>query len=233
MRTRALVLLAALAALAAVGAACSVRAKPAVLPPADDAGPPVTYVAVGDSESVGIGTEEPLRDAFPQQLYRQALPRRAVFINLGISGVTVGRAAEAELSPALAASPTLVTVWLGVNDLVQHHPVQQYEQELGDLVHQLRRGGATKVLVANTPPLKGLLLLTTPAAIDEFNAATARVAAREGAVLVDLSAAYAAEKAAGRQADFDGADGIHPSAGGHRAVADAFAKALAASGGVR
>lgn len=215
------------------GAACTVRPKPAALAPRDDAGPPVTYVAVGDSETVGFGTPQPLRDAFPQQLYRRALPRRTVFVNLGISGATVSQAAAEEAAQAVALVPTLVTVWLNVNDLNQRHPADRYEQELGQLVHQLRRGGATEVLLANAPPLRGLLGSTTEAAVDAYNAATARVAEREGAVLVDLHAAYRSASTQGRQADFDGPDGFHPTAAGHKAVADAFARALEAAGGVR
>src|SRR4051795_9763409 len=99
MKVRAVALM---AAVVAVTAACSVRPKPAALPPADDAGPPITYVAVGDSETVGVGTGQPLRDAYPQQLFRRALPRRTVFVNLGISGITVKQATDQELGTALA-----------------------------------------------------------------------------------------------------------------------------------
>lgn len=227
---------------AAAGLSACTSSRPAAPPVAvDDAGPPVTYVAVGASDSVGVGTSDPLREAWPQLLYNEALPRRTVFVNLGIPGATVDEALNEELGPAVDLSPTIVTVWLNVNDLAAQVTPARYEQQLGELVHGLRRGDATKVLVANTPPLSGLpavSLLRLPAAavdraVDDYNAAIARVAAREGAVLVDLHAAYLAAQAQGRAGDLVSSDGFHPSAAGHRAVAAAFAKALGDTGGVR
>src|SRR4051794_15124063 len=101
---------------ALVFSACSASRRPAgPTVAADDQGPPVTYVAVGASESVGVGTDDPLREAWPQVLYRNALPRRTVFVNLGIPGATVERALTDEVDQAVALSPTVVTVWLNVN----------------------------------------------------------------------------------------------------------------------
>jgi lysophospholipase L1-like esterase len=214
-------------------------ATPAVAP--GDQGPPVTYVAVGASESVGVGTDDPLREAWPQLLYRDALPRRTVFVNLGIPGATVERALDDEVAQAVGLSPTIATVWLNVNDIAALVPPSVYEQRLDTLVSRLRRGGATRVLVANTPPLDklpavdrlGLPAAAVNLAVDQYNAAVARVVAKEGAVLVDLHKAGLDARAAGREAELVSADGFHPSAAGHRAVADAFAAALQASGPVR
>ena len=225
----------------AVGGCSRGGAAPGPATAPDDAGPPVTYVAVGASESVGVGSADPVRDAWPQVLYREHLPRRTVFVNLGISGATTQRALDEEVPHAVSLNPTLVTVWLNVNDLIGLVPADTYERELGELVHQLRRGGATKVLVANTPTLSGLPAArrlpvpaaTIDAAVDAYNVRIARVVAREGAVRVDLHAAFQAAAADGRAAQLISQDGFHPSTAGHKAVADAFAKALADAGGVR
>ena len=228
--------------LALTPSACTGKGRPAAPTVApDDQGPPVTYVAVGASESVGFGTDEPLRQAWPQLLYRRALPRRTVFVNLGEPGATVAQAIEDEVDQAVALAPTIVTVWLNVNDLTFHIPADAYEQELDELVHRLRRGGATRVLVANTPPLDrlpafdrlGLPGSAVNQVVDDYNAAVARVAAKEGAVLVDLHQAGLDARAAGREAELISSDGFHPSPAGHRAVADAFAAALQGSGPIK
>src|SRR4051812_14949458 len=211
---------------------------PAPAVSADDQGRPVTYVAVGASESVGVGTDDPLREAWPQLLYRNALPRRTVFVNLGIPGATVQRALADEADQAVALKPTVVTVWLNVNDIAALVPASVYEQQLDALVSRLRKGGAGRVLVANTPPLDRLPAvnrLDLPSAsvnrvVDEYNAAIGRVVAKNGAVLVDLHQAGLDARAAGREATLVSADGFHPGAAGHQAVADAFATALKASG---
>jgi acyl-CoA thioesterase-1 len=211
-------------------------AAPAVS--ADDQGPPVTYVSVGASESVGAGTDDPLREAWPQLLYRNSLPRRTVFVNLGIPGATVQRALTDEADQAAALKPTVVTVWLNVNDIAALVPPSVYEQQLDVLVSRLRSGGAGRVLVANTPPLDrlpavdrlGLPSASVNRVVDDYNAAIGRVVAKNGAVLVDLHQAGLDARAAGREAALVSADGFHPSAAGHQAVADAFAAALKASG---
>jgi acyl-CoA thioesterase-1 len=224
-------------------------------PPSWLKGPRPVYVAVGASESVGVGADRPLDQAWPQVLYRTALPRGSAFVNLGIPGATVAEALRSELPEALAQQPSLVTVWLNVNDMLRGVPTHVYEEQLGALVRALRRGGGTRVLVANTPA-PGLLpayvacqALATPArscppgslfpspsavadVVGAYNAAIARVVWREGAVLVDLHAAALTAQEAGIGASLISADGFHPSTAGHRAVAQVFARALEAAGGI-
>jgi lysophospholipase L1-like esterase len=118
--------------------------------------PPLVYVAVGASESAGVGATDPLRNAWTQVFYRTALPRSTVFVNMAISGSTVADALVAQVPNAVALSPNVVTVWLNVNDILHGVTPASYESDLTRLVTSLRRGGATKVLVANTPPLDDL-----------------------------------------------------------------------------
>jgi lysophospholipase L1-like esterase len=136
----------------------------------------------------------------------------------------------------------VVTVWLAVNDLTHLVPVQAYEEQLGMLVHQLRRGGQTRVLVGNMPAVDRLpaFLACLPGAapgpvpcqlpavppvaqiralVAEYNAAIERVTDREGATLVDLSESRVLTRLTAR-------DGFHPSTAGHRLVAAAFAAKL-------
>ena len=87
-------------------------------------------------------------------MFRGALPRGTVFTNVGISGATVERALKDEVPQAVALKPTIVTVWLNVNDLLRLVQPPTYEAQLRDLLHQLRGGGTAKVFVANTPSLK-------------------------------------------------------------------------------
>jgi acyl-CoA thioesterase-1 len=242
-------LIAALTSTALVG--CTgpdrqVTAPPAVVTEA------ILYVAVGASETVGIGTEEPLREAWPQVLFRIGFPRTTTMINLGIPGATVSTALQAELPHALGLEPDVVTVWLNVNDLLSGVSPEAYEEELGSLVGRLRRGGATTVLVANTPPLDRLPMFlecrpfapqpgggcdrgrrlpkkVLDAAVDSYNEAIERVVDRHGAVLVDLHSVVVAARDSGTEMTLYAADGFHPSVAGHRLAAEVFARAYAAS----
>ena len=218
-------------------------ARAAVVPsPSPAAGP--TYVAVGASETVGVGADHPRTEAWPRVLHDSTL-RRSTFVNLGVSGATVGEALAVQLPVALAAQPDVVTVWLAVNDLTHLVPVSAYEQQLRTLVHELRRGGRTTVLVGNMPPvdrmpaylacLPGavatdvrcqLPIVPPPAVVRElvasYNAAIARVVQAEAAVPVDLSQGRDLSRLTSH-------DGFHPSTAGHRMVAAAFARALSKS----
>ena len=225
-----------------VAAACA-RSRPEVLPPPDETGPPPVYVAVGASETTGVGSDQPLRDGWPRVLHRTALPAGSVFVNMGIPGATVAQALVEEVDAALEARPNLVTVWLNVNDITRGVTVAAYERQLEQLVQRLRGNGRIRVLVANTPPLDqlpayqaGRILANVAdteslrALVAAYNAAIARVVQRQGALLVDLHAVGMAARAAGTEASFFAQDGFHPSTAGHARVAEAFAEVLRASG---
>ncbi len=209
--------------------------------------PPVVYAALGASETVGVGTSDPTRQSFPQLLYLR-LPRTAVYYNFGLAGETTAAALRDELPAALAVRPTLVTVWFNVDDLAAGVGATDYESRLDQLVGPLSRGGATRVLIANTPRLDrlpaylacrpdpppgskcalGNVTLPPPdqviAQVDAYNAAIARVADRHGAVVVDLAAQASA--ALDQHPDYLSADGLHPSPTGAAAITAAFAAKL-------
>lgn len=232
---------AALMLLSLVVGACT-PTRPEVLPPPNETGPPPVYVAVGASETTGVGSDQPLRDGWPRIVHR-ALPAGAVFVNMGIPGATVAQAMAEEVEAAVAARPHLVTVWLNVNDMNQGVSPGEYEQQLDALVKRLRRSGFTRVLVANTPPLdhlpayhagRFLGVVPDPAAVEQlvtaYNEAIARVVQRQGAFLVDLHAAGMAARAAGTEAGLISRDGFHPNTAGHAAIAAVFADVLRRSG---
>lgn len=235
--------LAVAAATVVVIAGCTPK-RPDVLPPSTATGPPPVYVAVGASETTGVGSDQPLRDGWPRVLHRTALPEGAVFINMGIPGATVAQALAEEMNQAVAVKPNLVTVWLNVNDILRGVPVADYERQLDTLVKTLRGDGSVRVLVANTPPLDTLpayqsgRLFTANApspeavrqVVDDYNAAIARVVQSDGALLVDLHAVGVAAQATGTEPSLVSRDGFHPSTAGHAAVAAAFADVLRASG---
>lgn len=206
--------------------------------PTTPAPDPLVYVAVGASETAGLGADDPATQSWPSVLRATTLPT-ARLVNLGVPGETVRGALTSEVPAAVAADPDVVTVWLAVNDLLTQTPAPAYERNLTRLVHRLRRGGRTEVLVGNVPRLWRLpayraclsgdprpceLPYVPPeslvrATVAEFNAAIARVARAEGAYLVDLSVRRT-------PARLVSADGFHPSVAGHRRVAAAFAEVM-------
>ncbi|MEW6155303.1 MAG: SGNH/GDSL hydrolase family protein [Actinomycetota bacterium] len=241
----------ALVACSGGGGTARVTATPSPAPDGPG-GETALYVAVGASETTGAGTEVPLREAWPQVLFRTAMSPATVFVNMGLPGATVARALAVVVPTAASQQPDIATVWLNVNDVVAGVEAADFERDLGRVVSALRRNGATRVLVANTPPIDHLPSYLAcrpdppPAAppcraaagempppevvnqvVADCNAATARVAQREGAELVDLHTVGLRAREAGIADALVSADGFHPNAGGHQAVANAFAEVLA------
>jgi lysophospholipase L1-like esterase len=239
-------LLAALA-VALVASACS-GGRPKTLP-ASAAGRAVRYVALGGGDTLGEGTEDSLRDAWPQVLFRTALPRAATFVNFASTGATSEDVLDRQVPEALALNPDLVTISI-FDDAFTDTPVTTFETRLRDIVSRFRAGRNVKVLVANIPPLdrrpgyaQCLPGATDPtkchlsgavptvaqldARVAALDAAIARVATATGATLVDVDAAMRAERAAGREASEFFSDDVSPNAAGSKVYADAFAAAYA------
>ncbi|HWH34520.1 MAG TPA: SGNH/GDSL hydrolase family protein [Acidimicrobiales bacterium] len=166
------------AGLALVAAACASGGEPALgptIPPADDAGPPVVFVALGGDETLGQGLDDQLRQSWPQVLLRDGLPRRAVHVNLASPGATAAQARAAQVPAALEVDPTLATVWLGGGDARVGTSPAAYRRGLDAVVAPLAEAGA-RVLVVLGPAAAGA----------GYDGATAGVVEGRGATLVDL-----------------------------------------------
>ena len=203
----------------------------------------IVYAAIGASETYGIGAGDP-RQAWPQVFTDDVLPRSAVLHNFGIPGATTAQALRDEVPAALAVHPTVVTVWLNVNDLINGVVAQDYEAQLRQVLRALRRGGQARVLVANTPDLAQLPayraclpnaptggpkclipagLMPTPqavaAAVAGYNAAISDAANKERATLVDLNLN---DSQIAQHPEWISADGFHPSSQGYAVIAKQF-----------
>jgi acyl-CoA thioesterase I len=212
--------------------------------PATSAPAPVVYAAIGASETYGIGASDRYRQAWPQVFYNDVLPKSAVLYNFGIPGATTAQALHDEVPAAVAVHPTVVTVWLNVNDLISGVTALDYEAQLRQVLRALRHGGQTRVLVANTPDLAQLPayraclpnapaggptclipsgFMPTPqavaAAVAAYNAAISEAVNLEGAMLVDL---HLDGTQIIQHPEWISADGFHPSGQGYAVIAKLF-----------
>src|SRR5216683_8400518 len=97
----------------------------------------ITYVAIGASDTFGIGTSDPYTQNWPTDL-AEKLGQKIHLINLGIPGITIHDALNLELPVALDSHPDLVTIWLGVNDIAAKVPVSSFANDLNTLMTRLR-----------------------------------------------------------------------------------------------
>lgn len=248
---RSVLLVAALAA-----AACTGR-HPTVDDRVSPADRPVVYVAIGASETAGVGTDDPVEDAWPRVLWRGFPPGSALY-DFGVGGSTADQALHEQVSAATAVGADVATVWLNVNDLLHGVPAGRFGRSLGTIVHSLRGDGSTTVLLANTPRLdtlpvylacrsrNGLYVaplgdvVQCPADLLHAVPPPSAVRAAVGAYNRQIERIVRAEGAIlvdlhalgdvpGEHPEWVSDDGFHPSTAGAVAVAAAFERALAGS----
>src|SRR5262245_29899202 len=153
--------------------------------------PPLTYVAIGASDAVGVGVEDPDRDGWVSVLHR-ALPRPTRLVNLGIPGIRLAGALAVELPPAIEARPDLVTLWLAVNDLLGGVSLDDYRADLDRMLGRLRGETGAVVALGNVPDAPetrrylGMEAGERRRVAAAWNETIAAAADRHGAVLVDL-----------------------------------------------
>lgn len=191
------------------------------------------YVAIGASDTVGIGAIDPDRGSWPSRLAR-LLPPRAAYLNLGVSGSLTAQAAADQLPRALRERPTIVTVWLAVNDMNGGVAPDAHAAALASIVDPLVTGTGARIFVGNVPDLRAVPAYADTdkevlsALVGAYNEGIARVARRHGdrVVLVDLFTGSAELMTDVTVAP----DGFHPSDAGYTLIAGRFAAAMRAAG---
>ena len=187
------------------------------------------YVALGDSYT--IGTSVAAGERWPDQLVA-LLPELELVANLGVNGFTSGDVIDVELPRLPALRPELVTLLIGVNDVVQGVPETAYRGNVADILDDLvARVGAGRVLVVTTPDYT-----VTPAGADYGDPATQSAAVRRNnAINTELAAArgigvvdiYDLSLRAATDRSLVGSDGLHPSGAQYAAWVERIAPAVA------
>lgn len=188
---------------------------------------PLTYVALGASDAVGVGSNQPGSQGYVPLLAAK-LPKGSHLINLGISGIHVHAALTEELPIALSTSPRLVTIWLVVNDFIGGVTYENYLHDLDTLLNQLHNYTHATMAIANLPDLTRLPAFSgqtaaqkkeTQQAIQHWNAGIATLAAHYNVILVDL---YSHGSQLTTHPEYISGDGFHPGPAGYVQLANIF-----------
>lgn len=196
-----------------------------------DASRSTRYLALGDSFTIGTGSEPP--QSFPARLAARWQQAGTVveLRNLGVNGYTTQNLIDRELPSALDFAPTFVTLAIGANDIVHGSNVDTYRAQLRRIFEGLAAAGIPGTRVVTIPQPDWALSPVAadfgdPAAIEQtivaFNSALAEESTRVGARYIDLFPLMRDEARAGMIAG----DGLHPNAAAYDAWADALARAL-------
>ena len=188
------------------------------------------YVALGDSYTIGTSVTEAER--FPNQLVGE-LPKLELVANLGVNGFTSRDLIEVELPRLPALRPDVVTVLIGVNDVVQGVSISTYKDNLVRILPELvALVAADRIVVVTIPDYT-----VTPqgaafgdpeqqsAAIQEFNFIMTQIATQFGIKVVDI---YDISLEAGTDRALVATDGLHPSGTQYGRWVERIAPAMAA-----
>jgi lysophospholipase L1-like esterase len=187
---------------------------------------PIRYAALGASDTVGAGSRAPAQENWTARL-RAALPEDTVYERFARSGITLAEAMRVEVPRAIAFQPTLVTLWLSVNDALGRVPLPTYERSLQATLERLVRETDAQVVLLNVPDLAALapghaspqVRAGLRETVRAWNAAIAAAARPYGSrvLVVDLLPASAQLP---QHAEWISGDGFHPSAKGYQQLAD-------------
>jgi lysophospholipase L1-like esterase len=193
----------------------------------------VRYVAIGASDTVGVGASDPATGSWPARVAKR-LPPGSAYVNVGVSGSIALQARTAQLPGAIAQRPTVVSIWLAVNDMNATIEPASYANDLGAIVDGLVSGTEAKIFVGNVPDVRPV-----PAYKDADKAALFKLINAYNAVIAGIAAkhpgrVFAVDLFTG-SADLVSTitvsgDGFHPSDAGYQLIADRFADAMRASG---
>ncbi|GCE04150.1 SGNH/GDSL hydrolase family protein [Dictyobacter aurantiacus] len=192
---------------------------------------PLVYVALGASDAVGVGSQQPGSQGYVP-LISDRLPKGSHMINLGVSGIHLHEALTRELPLALNTDPQLITIWLVTNDFIAGVPYNDYMHDLDSMLKQLHSQTQARMVMANLPDLTRLPAFARSSAaqktqmrseIQRWNASIASLAHKYGVTLVDLTAE---DSLLTSHPEYISGDGFHPSAAGYVQLSNLFWQAI-------
>ena len=194
---------------------------------------PERYVAIGASDTVGVGARDPATGSWPARVAAK-LVSGSTYTNYGVSGSVLAQALRDQAPPAVAREPTLVTIWLAVNDLNAGVSPAQYGSALDAILDLLVQRTQATIFIGNVPDLRAVPIYARldPRAVDAqvsaFNGEIARSAERHRGrvVVVDLNTGSAELVTSATLS----ADGFHPSDRGYELIAERFLAAIRRAG---
>ena len=189
----------------------------------------ILYLAVGASDALGIGAS-PLRNGYVYRIrdeLEQQTRRNVRLLNLAIPNGTTRELRQAlQMALVKELKSDLVTVWTGANDLIRGQAPEDFENDLSDLLKQLRENSPF-IVIADIPDLtKSPRFRTrpsptvTPDRLAAFNRVIEKQASAINAPIVRLSREQITDDLVIE------IDGFHPNDRGHRQIAQLFLKVI-------
>ena len=194
--------------------------RPAPTAPTSAEPHPVTYAAIGASDVVGVGANDPQNESWVNALHAK-MPAGSKLVRLGRSGITLHEALAVEVPQAVAAQPDVITLWNCVNDATQGVLLASYVDDLKAALSRLTGGTKAHIYLLNMPDISLLSQgdaqqrALIQGGVAQWNAAIAATAsAYPGRVTV--VGLFPVSEEVLRHPEYISPDHFHPSTTGYR-----------------
>lgn len=193
-------------------------------------GKPLSFVVLGDSTAAGLGAGS-ARYAYPTDLARALAARgwRVSLTALGISGARVHDVLTDQVPLAVEASPQLVFVGIGANDVTHLTSLDSIRRDTAAILEGLRATGAS-VVIAGPPDMRAKAWYEPLRSLAGWRgrqvaAAMGSVAEKQGVAVVPLAKETGPYFGAHPDSAY-ASDDFHPGPDGYRAWARAILPVL-------
>jgi lysophospholipase L1-like esterase len=117
-------------------------------------GPTLTYVILGDSTSIGQGTDYPSSYAW-QTAQHLSQTHQITLVNVGVSGARAADIATSQINEALPRKPDIVLLAVGANDVTHLTSMASLEESLVSIITRLRQENPNVQIVVTGSPAMG------------------------------------------------------------------------------
>ena len=197
---------------------------------------PIVYVALGDSTGSGVGATE---GGYVARLFKRILTHRAGsrLTNLCYSGATTADVLADQLDSGIRATPNLVTLGIGINDIGHGVSLEQFSKNYEEILAQLKNNTKATIIVTNLPDISSAPRIPATMRseyqqrIVDFNRALTEIAAAHGVAVFDVYTVTHEELPS--HPEYFSGDGFHPSDQGYELWAERMWPTIARTIGVQ
>ena len=180
----------------------------------------LTYVALGDSLTAGVGVSQ-YEESYPYLLAQKIANQQTqvTLKNLGIPGFKTQDLINNSLEQAVASKPDVITLLIGVNDLHGYISKKDFQKNYQQILVTLSKKTTAKIYVIGLPPIGSNQLLLFPYnyyfrwQTKQFNQTIKDLATQHNLTYIDLETPTA--QVSKNTGPYYSIDSFHPSAQGY------------------
>lgn len=125
-------------------------------------GPPLRYIASGDSTAVGVGASS-VENTYPYKITEKLGKTNSItYHNIALSGARTKNVIDSQLQPIIEFNPDIVTISIGANDATHLTDEQTIINNYKQIIQRLTNETSAKIYITNIANFNGARLLPLP-----------------------------------------------------------------------